>query len=116
MSSRDSSPAARNSSSASSKASRAARSASGASSTRKRGSIPAATGWPASRRLQKPWIVVTQAAPMPPSSCRAGSEPASARRASSARIRWRSSAAALSVKVKARIASGETPFSQTRRQ
>ena len=58
---------------------RAARSVSGASSTRKRGSIPAATGWPASSRLQKPWIVVTQAPPMPPSSCSARSEPSSAR-------------------------------------
>ena len=68
------------------------------------------------RRLQKPWIVVTQALPIVPSSSRARSDPASARRASSARIRWRSSAAALSVKVKARIASGETRFSQTSRQ
>ena len=80
-----------------------------ASSTRKCGSIPAATGWLAKSRLQKPWIVITQAPPMPARQRRAGSEPASARRASSARIRWRSSAAALSVKVKARIASGETP-------
>ncbi len=56
--------------------------------------------------MQKPWIVVTQAAPIAPSSSAARSEPASARRASSARIRWRSSAAARSVKVKARIASG----------
>ena len=39
-------------------------SASGASRTRKPGSIPAATGWPASSRLQKPWIVVTQAPPI----------------------------------------------------
>jgi len=66
--------------------------------------------------LQKPWIVVTQAPPITLSSSRARSEPTSARRASSARIRWRSSAAALSVKVKARIASGETPLSQTSRQ
>ncbi len=66
--------------------------------------------------MQKPWIVVTQAPPITLSSSRARSEPTSARRASSARIRWRSSAAALSVKVKARIASGETPLSQTSRQ
>ena len=83
---------------------------------RKPGSIPAATGWPASRRLQKPWIVIIQAPPIALSSRAARSEPASARRVSSSRIRWRSSAAALSVKVKARIASGETPLSQTRRQ
>ncbi len=78
--------------------------------------MPAATGWAARIRLQKPWIVVTQAPPIPLSSSAPRSEPASARRASSARIRWRSSAAALSVKVKARIASGETPLSQARRQ
>ncbi len=78
--------------------------------------MPTATGWAESRRLQKPWIVVTQALPSPGSSSRARSDPASARRSISARIRWRSSAAALSVKVKARTASGETPRSQTSRQ
>ena len=51
-----------------------------------------------------------------PAARRRARSRASARRSSSARIRWRSSAAALSVKVKARIASGETPSSQTRRQ
>ncbi len=63
-------PPARNSTSASSKASRAARAVSGASSTRKPGSTPAATGWAARTRLQKPWIVVTQAPPIPARAAR----------------------------------------------
>ena len=41
--------------------------------------MPTATGWAASSRLQKPWIVVTQALPSAGSSSRARSEPASAR-------------------------------------
>ena len=107
---------ARNSSSASSKASSATRSDSAASRTRNRGSIPTATGCEARSRLQKPWIVITQALPRPSSSSRARSEPASARSSIAARIRCRSSAAALSVKVKARTESGATPSSQTSRQ
>ena len=68
-------PSGHESSSASSKASPAALSVSGASSTRKRGSMPTATGWAESSRLQKPWIVVTQAPPRLGSSSRARSEP-----------------------------------------
>ena len=75
--------------------------------------MPTATGWADSRRLQKPWIVVTQALPSAGSSSRARADPASDRCSSSARIRWRSSAAALSVKVKASTALGATPCSQT---
>ena len=83
----------------------------GASRTRKPGSSPAATGWAARSAVAEavdrrdPGAADPGQQLAPPARSRA-----SARRASSARIRWRISAAAFSVKVKARIASGETPL------
>ena len=81
------------------------------SSTRKRGSTPAAAGFAAISRRQKPWIVEmledSVSRPRRFSSSRSASSPASAasraRRPQSPRILPRSWSAALSVNVKARI-------------
>src|SRR4051812_44159058 len=96
ISSRLRSSASRKASSASSKASPAARSVSGASSTRNLGSMPTATGWAESRRLQKPWIVVTQALPRRGSRPRGRTGPPPAPRPLSAPVPCRTPAGALS--------------------
>ncbi len=77
------------------------------SSSRKRGSIPASNGELRSRRAQKPWMVEIQA----PSSSRASS--GRPRSTSAARMRLRSSAAALRVYVITRIDATSMPSSTT---
>ena len=79
------------------------------SSSRNRGSSPTPNGYAFRRRLQKPWIVEIQA----PSSSRARSWRPRSR--SAARIRLRSSPAALRVYVMTRIDSTSSPRSHTAR-
>ena len=85
----------------------ASRRAAASSSTTKRGSRPAASGAERSTRAQKPWIVPIHA----PSAARASSD--RPREVNRCRTRSRSSAAAFSVKVSARIAPTGTPSSST---
>ena len=95
------------SSNARSYASPASRSAAGSSSTSKRGSRPAASGRARRMRAQKPWIVPIQ----PASTARAvSSSPSATKRR---RMRSRSSPAAFSVNVRARIEPTGTPSCST---
>src|ERR671935_739703 len=107
--SRSGSPSAQNSASAVSNASTRRTAAWLSSSSRKRGSSPAAKGCAFRSRLQKPWIVEIHA----PSSSRARSR--RPRATSAARMRDRSSPAALRVYVITRIESTSSPSSQTAR-